>query len=827
MTQELERNPQERWSEAHDLNLIDTRLQSLPCRVVHRSLPVTFRTSPNAPTSTYPTLLPSLTLMNRKAVPPLGRGCLTPADAIQERRPGGLRVTTHPFLQEPVLVTCHPCTNGKTFSTLSTATDIVSLHVVNPLNLMPTPKRQTRMNPRQFLLGLFLAATPSIAAATFPTHWTYLNPLPSPNTSWGLHSANGLWMVVGEGGLIATTPSAPAADSVWTQQDSGTDRFLYDVTFGNNLWIAIADEGAILSSPDGVQWTERPSDAGGAGLEAVNFGSNRWVAVGSSGRIVASADGLLWSRQISGTGSSLYGIHYANGLWVAVGNQGVILTSTDGTTWSPRVSGTSRYLDDVHFGGGQWMAVGGGGTLVISADGTSWRSSRISVPGVIVADLSRAHYAAGLWIVTAANGQIFQSTDAAIWKRAGTQGTTTFFTDVHYADGRWAATTQGAVYYASTPINDAPLQFTKTLGVTDNRIERIAHANGISVAGAVNGTVVTSTNGIHWKSATVDTAPDLNNRNWIRGVAFGNGQWILTGDRNSIWRSPDASTWTRMQFNDTTGFQSVHYANNLWLLVGNRGDIRTSVNGIAWTRQNSGTTSRIRAIDHANGTWVTVGVGGEILTSTDAQTWTLRRRQVSPPAAEELWDVEFGDGRWVASGQKGSRPDALILTSTDAQTWIEVPVNGSVLQSVHHHEDLWVATGQLGTVLTSRNGTQWDVVPQFTGVSVADSQLVDGIWTLVGNFGLIARGTHPATPVVLSLLREETGHFVLGWPQTAAGWQVHRADQLQGPYLKYDGVPVLVDGKNQLIIPNTGDQGFFRLGIESASTRQAMDPAGR
>ena len=279
--------------------------------------------------------------------------------------------------------------------------------------------------------GFLLASALSVSGAIFPGTWSYLNPLPSPNTAWGLHAHNGLWVVVGEGGLIATASAAPGADTVWTTQRSGTLRFLYDVGYGNGVWVVVGGEGALLSSPDGIHWTDRSTGLGGAGLESVHFGGNEWMAVGSSGTILSSTNGVSWIPRDSGTQTALYGVHHANGLWVAVGDDGLVLTSSDGVAWLPQDSGIEGYLDDVHYGDGRWVAVGGDGTYSISPDGVSWQPAEIAVPSVVVSYLTRVHHAAGLWVVTAGNGQIFQSPDAVTWSVAGTQGTTSFFTDVH------------------------------------------------------------------------------------------------------------------------------------------------------------------------------------------------------------------------------------------------------------------------------------------------------------------------------------------------------------------------------------------------------------
>jgi hypothetical protein len=351
------------------------------------------------------------------------------------------------------------------------------------------------------------------------------------------------------------------------------------------------------------------------------------------------------------------------------------------------------------------------------------------------------------------------------------------------------------------------------IGVTDVRIERVIHAEGRYVAGAVDGTVLTSSDGVDWGAVVLDAEPDLNLRNWMRGVAYGDGRWILAGDRGSIWHSPDAQTWARLTFGDSTGFQDVHHDDGLWVLVGNAGDVRTSPNGIDWTKRVSGTTARIRTVHHAEGIWVTAGHAGEVLTSTNAASWVLRRRQVSSSANEQLWDVGFGAGRWVAVGQKGAGATALLLTSTNGVAWTEVPAVGSTLQSVHCFDGLWVATGQSGTLLTSPDGVIWTTQAAFTGTSLADSIRIDGRWTLVGSLGLIARGIDP-TAVVLSLVAQGTEQLEVSWPSEAVGWVLESAPTVDGEYGQVQVVPTVAAGRKQVLIPRTGSQAFFRLGVD-------------
>ena len=74
-----------------------------------------------------------------------------------------------------------------------------------------------------------------------------------------------------------------------------------------------------------------------------------FVAVGDNGTILTSSDGTTWTSRTSGTTEYLRGGAYGNSTLVVVGASGTILTSSDGTTWTSRTSGTSNLLGNVTY----------------------------------------------------------------------------------------------------------------------------------------------------------------------------------------------------------------------------------------------------------------------------------------------------------------------------------------------------------------------------------------------------------------------------------------------------------------------------------------------
>jgi hypothetical protein len=75
----------------------------------------------------------------------------------------------------------------------------------------------------------------------------------------------------------------------------------------------------------GTTWTSCTSQ--GNALFGVAYGNGLFVAVGEGGTILTSRDGVSWTQQTSPTSDWLRGATYGNGLFIAVGNGGTILTS--------------------------------------------------------------------------------------------------------------------------------------------------------------------------------------------------------------------------------------------------------------------------------------------------------------------------------------------------------------------------------------------------------------------------------------------------------------------------------------------------------------------
>jgi len=78
------------------------------------------------------------------------------------------------------------------------------------------------------------------------------------------------------------------------------------VAFGGGTFVVVGEGGLLYTSPDGRAWTQRAHPLGKAGsFYGVAHGAGRFVAVGSPGRVLTSADGATWTAGSSGVEGQL------------------------------------------------------------------------------------------------------------------------------------------------------------------------------------------------------------------------------------------------------------------------------------------------------------------------------------------------------------------------------------------------------------------------------------------------------------------------------------------------------------------------------------------
>ncbi|MBK9502653.1 MAG: hypothetical protein IPO06_25375 [Leptospiraceae bacterium] len=142
-----------------------------------------------------------------------------------------------------------------------------------------------------------------------------------------------------------TTPAVPG--STWTARTLPSSQVWRSVTYANGVFVAVGNGTAVATSPDGITWTDRTMPSS-ALWWSVTYGNGVFVAVAGgtslSTAAATSPDGITWtSRTLP---NSLYwnSVTFGNGVFVAVATlNSVAATSPDGITWTARLQVTTWF----------------------------------------------------------------------------------------------------------------------------------------------------------------------------------------------------------------------------------------------------------------------------------------------------------------------------------------------------------------------------------------------------------------------------------------------------------------------------------------------------
>lgn len=206
---------------------------------------------------------------------------------------------------------------------------------------------------------------------------------------------------------------------------------------GGHYYVAVGEDGTVLQSTDGINWTSDWS--GTSNLYGVAAGDNGViVAVGGevddgdktniTDGVILHSQGLGWQNIVSmSTLSNLYTLRsvvYGNGKFVAVGGfkntvNGVIIYSENGIDWKNSVhktdSGTDTNFNHYHqikFYNNKFVAVGYSGAYAYSTDGINWTEGYNES---IDEDLYSVAYHNGTYVAAGANNTIVYSENGQDW----------------------------------------------------------------------------------------------------------------------------------------------------------------------------------------------------------------------------------------------------------------------------------------------------------------------------------------------------------------------------------------------------------------------------
>jgi len=706
-------------------------------------------------------------------------------------------------------------------------------------------------------LGL---ATQSLKGGTTNLHWRWSNPLPFGNnitalafsstnlpyiaacergqlysssdlTTWQRHDTGtrralraavyfgDRLIVTGESGLVLSGWNADELGLV----DLGTDNWLEGLGVSTSLVVAVGDNGAIYTSPDGVTWTPRSSGSNNW-LRSVTYSSSEglFVTVGEAGSIVTSPNGVTWTKRTSGTTAHLNRVVWTGLVFIALGESGVVLTSANGTSnWRTVSTGTTSHLTGGAVDNLRQTAAVGAGVVLIDTTlgrGQNWNNevdpNRISPPPA-------ATYYSAVWdgsqfVLGGRTGLLVTGRRSGFsynWS-ALTNPTRSWLWDITqataYGTNISASLTNGNVvlstnrttntFYSAVGQGAALLQSENGIGW----LTALAPANAtdvvyLGVAGNEQLLVAVGSGG-----AIAISQPEY--QPFITTNRFTNGavvtQVVLTNDINTLGLAWGAST-----SKVTSDLQGVCISDGLVVVSGANGTLLTSLDAKTWTPRTSPRSTFLSSLAHSSRGFVGVGDLGTLLHSTDGLQWTDH----SMATTNWIYRVRWLGDRFVAVGQNG-----LLLTSADGKSW-DPQTSGVTawLNDVIRVDGTFYAVGTQGTVLASPDTLNWGPVDSITGKSLYGLSVRNGQLIAVGAEGVILRAQAGAFPSAVKFLdhpkkADDSLFLFSGVPD-----QIFRLDRstnltdwILGPEIKItdaEGVLLYLDATT-----NALDRQFFR-----------------
>jgi hypothetical protein len=299
--------------------------------------------------------------------------------------------------------------------------------------------------------------------------------------------------------------------TAWTRRMSGLPYALNDVLWNGTQFVAVGQDGKILTSVNGIDWVARDSHTDAELVAVANLGSDV-VAVGYGATVLLSTDdGASWAIKHAGDRAWLSAVAITpaqivvGGMDQVTGDAFVMRSADRGESWTV-VNGmpqSGHFLTDLVHAGGLFVAAtdafssSSDARVMVSADGATWNE-------IVLRDEVAASYAilhdGSQFVAAGSESTVFVSADGFNWTELETP-----VQDVDYLSAAWNGSrlvVAGGItwwyWWMGTPPFERPVGLTSTDG------------------------------GTTWEMFNIDGYYES------RGLAWGNGRFVSVGQSTPV-----------------------------------------------------------------------------------------------------------------------------------------------------------------------------------------------------------------------------------------------------------------------------------------------------
>lgn len=406
-----------------------------------------------------------------------------------------------------------------------------------------------------------------------------------------------------------------------------------------------------------------PSPTSGT-LNTVIYDGHGFLAAGAEFHTVGSPDGKQWSmtsripdlESPQSYPSEYIALGYGNGVYLCFGIAiPVCFYSSDGRNWTTNAFIPTRTAPQILHANGRFLIRTSSGSFT-SQDGKTFTSlPAAAVPGLGAATAEFMATDGKRFLYLMPNRTLMQSTDAAVW------------TEITPALPGWKL------------------------------VSGIQYLTDQWFAGGTNGIILSSRDGLNWE----ERRPAAAGQDVILASGgFNAGNIYFLRGRTNFWTSQGGESWTPITNPVPKQMKSLASGRDIVVACGTDGYVAYSTNGTQWTVVTRPPSFSFITGDAFSGKLIaTEYASNRVLTTVDRVTWYTNRLPVTAPIVSSV----IGSQGAVVCGKNGE-----LFYSRDLAAWqpVESRPPGKVTR-LHYLNDLYVALGTNGTVLTSSDAATW------------------------------------------------------------------------------------------------------------------------
>lgn len=383
----------------------------------------------------------------------------------------------------------------------------------------------------------------------------------------------------------------------WTKADLNNDKYIFNIIWTGNEFLAVGVEGIYIKSDDGNKWDIKQLDypeykhlvdIAWNGSVFVTFDKHgvhtsvdgiKWISTNITstefkgilwngkkfimyGQVTAvSDDGFKWSVLEPGKGNGLTGITSNGKRIVAIGNKGTIISSSNRSKWENVYS--SRYeLKSVACNGECFIVVGYDGTILRSTNGIDWYDNSMFD---IDLEILKVKWLNNMFIAVGRGGLVYTSEDGIEWEVFSSNG------GEYFIDVTWDGSKYVVLSLKGELCTFIDGQFNRVQSNISGRYNGIAYGKGQFI--------------VVGESGIFKLSSDLNNTNKIQNaysekvdgvhntilyeVIWDKNRFIIVGEGGIVLMSKDGTLWSSNYISDQHfNIMDIAVTNKGYLCVG-------------------------------------------------------------------------------------------------------------------------------------------------------------------------------------------------------------------------------------------------------------------